>query len=202
MGLLDRFAKQFEKPEGYLGALAGKLMEMFGYKKIEWTISLLDLQKEDNVLEVGFGPGIGIELAANAIQDGYIVGVDYSEKMLKQAQKRNKKHMEEGKVELRLADVSDLPIFDLPFDKVFSVNSIIFWKEPTETLKAIRQRMKQNGIVAITVQPFEKGATEETVKQIGNKIANQLKDAGFSSIRMEIISTKPVSTVCVLGINQ
>lgn len=201
MGVFKKFTQQFEKPEGFLGIMAGKLMATVGAEKNKWTISLLNVKKDDNVLEIGFGPGIGIELASKVIQDGKIIGIDYSEKMLHQAQKRNKEAIQKGKVELLLADAQNLPSFNVLFDKVFSINSIIFWEKPVETLKGIRELMKENEVIAITMQPFMKGATEETTRQLGGEIINLLKEAGYSDIKMEIKHMKPIATVCVLGVN-
>jgi len=62
MGIFKKFERQFGKPQGLLGRIAGKLMELKGTEKIEWTISLLDIQKDDKVLEIGYGPGVAIEL--------------------------------------------------------------------------------------------------------------------------------------------
>ena len=39
------------------------------------------------------------------------------------------------------------------FDKIFSVNSMMFWPEPVETLKALRRMLKPGGLIAMTVQP-------------------------------------------------
>lgn len=54
-------------------------------------------------------------------------------------------------------------------------------------------------VIAITVQPFMKGVTEETTKQSGRKIVNQLKEAGYSDIKMGLKRMKRVGTVCTLG---
>ena len=77
---MGKFGDQFKKPEGFLGSIAGKLMATVGAEKNKWTISLLNVKKDDNVLEIGFGPGIGIELTSKVIQDGKIIGIDYSRK--------------------------------------------------------------------------------------------------------------------------
>lgn len=202
MGLVKKFKQQFEKPEGILGAIAEKLMATVGAEKNEWTLSLLHLEEDDNVLEIGFGPGIGIELASKAIESGKIIGIDYSEKMLQQARKRNKKAINKGIVQLIHTDIENIPSFNFMFDKVYSINSIIFWKEPIKTLKDIRQIMNNNGVIAITVQPFKKGATEETAKQLGSDIVKQLKEAGFSDIKVELKQMKQVASVCVVGVNK
>lgn len=201
MEIFKKFALQFGKPEGILGSIAGRLMASTGVEKNKWTISLLNIQSSDNVLEIGFGPGVATELVSKVIRDGHYVGIDYSDVMLRQAIKRNKKAIQEGKVTLRLEEVSNIPSFKLKFDKVLSVNSIIFWEDPVKSLKKIRQIMKPNGLIALTILPYMKGATEETSKKLGNDIVCYLKQAGFSNIKTELKEMKPVAAICVLGVN-
>lgn len=119
LGILKRFSQQFRKPQGFLGTIAGKLMATTGSKKNEWTVSLLSIQKGDRVLEIGFGPGVAIELVSKVITEGHIVGLDYSDVMLKQAQKRNRKAIQEGRVELILGDVNKIPSFGQGLTKYF-----------------------------------------------------------------------------------
>jgi len=198
MGIFKKFERQFGKPQGLLGRIAGKLMELKGTKKIEWTISLLDIQKDDKVLEIGYGPGVAIELLSKLTPNGYIVGIDHSDLMFKQAQKRNLTAIKEGRVDLRLGDVANLPLFDIAFDKVLSINTIFFWEKPIEILKHIRRVMKPGGVIALTVQPFNE--TDEKAKEYGHQMMNYLENAGFTNVRMEIKPMKPVASVCVLGI--
>jgi ubiquinone/menaquinone biosynthesis C-methylase UbiE len=179
--------------------LQEKFMAFYGGEKNEWTISLLDLQKGDKVLEIGFGPGVAIQFAAKRIPNGYIVGVDYSDVILRQAQKRNATAIREGRVSLRLADISHLPSFDTTFDKVFSVNSIFFWPDPVAILKRVRQWMQPQGLIAITVQPY--GGTDEDVQNWGKQITSYLNEAGFTEIRRVMKPMKPVASICVLGKN-
>ena len=51
---LKKLTLQFGKPEGILGSIAGRLMASTGVEKNKWTISLLNIQSADNVLEIGF----------------------------------------------------------------------------------------------------------------------------------------------------
>lgn len=118
MGILSKFSTQFGNPKGFWGNIAGKLMAK-GAEKNEWTISLLNIQKTDNVLEIGFGPGVAIELVSNIVSIGHIVGIDISEVMLHQATKGNLKAIKEGRIDLNLLDISTFPLFETKFDKVF-----------------------------------------------------------------------------------
>ncbi|KRG13688.1 SAM-dependent methyltransferase [Virgibacillus soli] len=202
MGILKKFSLQFGKPEGIFGSIAGNLMASTGVEKNKWTISLLNIQRTDNVLEIGFGPGIATKLISKLIHGGHYVGIDYSTVMFRQAKKRNIKAIQEGKVTLKLGEVSSISPSELKFDKVLSVNSIIFWKDPVKALKKIRQIMKPNGLIALTMLPYMKGATEETSQKLGDDIARYLKEAGFSQIKTTIKEMNPNAAVCVLGVNE
>ena len=54
-----------------------------------WTISLLDIQPSDQVLEIGFGPGQAIQKVAKLTPNGFVAGIDLSDMMVSQASKRN-----------------------------------------------------------------------------------------------------------------
>ena len=81
MGLWHRLAQQFRQPTGFLGRLAGFFFRI-NLEGIEWTINLLRIQPTDHVLEIGFGPGHGIQHAAKIAAQGRVAGVDFSETML------------------------------------------------------------------------------------------------------------------------
>jgi len=130
-------------------------------------------------------------------RQSHIVGIDHSELMFKQARKRNWAAIKEGRVDLRLGDIADLPSFEIGFDKVLSINTIFFWEKPIGILKHIRRLMNPGGVIALTVQPFNE--TDDKAKSYGNQIMKYLEDAGFANVRVEMKSMKPVASVCVLG---
>ncbi|BDG47262.1 class I SAM-dependent methyltransferase [Parageobacillus sp. KH3-4] len=191
----------FGRPSGFLGNIGGRIMAATNKEINEWTVSLLDIRSNDTVLEIGFGPGIAAEKISSIIKEGMFVGIDPSEVMLSQAQKRNEAAIREGRVKLQLAAIEDIPVFNETFDKIFSINSIIFWEQPIERLKELRNLLKPNGLIAITLQPRSKGATNEMARQEGEKLVQYLKAAGFTSIRLEVKKMKPVSAVCAIGVN-
>jgi ubiquinone/menaquinone biosynthesis C-methylase UbiE len=161
---------------------------------------LLDIQPNDRLLEIGFGPGIAVELASKIASEGFIAGVDHSEVMVRQASKRNARAIRDGQVVLRLGSVSNLPTFNTPFDKIFTINSIHFWNEPVDCLKALRQQLRPGGLIAVTIQPRSRSATDETTLEIGKEIVMNLNHAGFSQVTLEIKQLRPVSVACALGI--
>jgi SAM-dependent methyltransferase len=200
---IRRFLRaQFGRPTGFWGNIVGKIMTYTpsNQDRIHWTISLLDIKPGERLLEVGFGPGFAIELASKIASEGFIAGVDHSEVMVRQASKRNAKAIHDGKVMLQLGTALNLPQFNESFDKIFTINSIHFWNEPIDCLKELRKLLKPGGIIAVTLQPRSRSATDATTKEIGKELVTNLELAGFSQIRLKIRETKPVSVACALGV--
>jgi ubiquinone/menaquinone biosynthesis C-methylase UbiE len=168
-------------------------------ERIEWTIAQLGLRPSDRVLEVGFGPGYAVEKAHQLLPDGFIAGVDHSEVMVRQAIKRNALAIHEGRVDLRLGSVSNLPSYEEPFDKIFTINSIHFWVDPIAQLKELYKMLKPGGLIAVTLQPRSRGSTDETTTIIGKELVVNLENAGFKMTRLEFKSAKPAPIVCALG---
>jgi SAM-dependent methyltransferase len=80
--------RTFGRPRGFLGRLGGLIMARSNRACAEWAIGLLEVGPQDRVLEVGFGPGVAIELLAR-VPARRVVGVDPSTQMLEQAAMRN-----------------------------------------------------------------------------------------------------------------
>ncbi len=193
--------RQFGKPSGILGAVAGLIMRArpSNRERNARTVALLDIRPADRVLEVGFGPGLSVERAAELASSGMVVGVDHSELMLRQASRRNARAIAAGRVELVLGSAERLPRFAIPFDKVLAVNVYMFWSDPAVVLRGLREIMRPGGAIALTLQPRRRGATEDDTRAAARRMATSLRDAGFESVRTEILEMKPVAAACVLG---
>ncbi len=163
------------------------------------TLALVDIQPDDRVLEIGFGPGIAIERAAELAKCGKVTGLDHSELMLRQASRRNATAIAAGGVDLRLGTAEKLPEFSERFDKVIAINAYMFWKDPQAVLHGLRNRMKPGGVIALTFQSRRRGATNEDTQHGVEGIAASLQRVGFESVRIETFEMKPVNAACVLA---
>jgi SAM-dependent methyltransferase len=200
---VQRFLRsQFGRPTGVWGRIAGGIMARTrsNHERAQWTISLLGIKPTDRILEIGFGPGIAIELASRVAVDGCVVGIDHSEVMLRQATSRNADAVRNRQVELHLGSVGELPPFAEPFDKVFTINSIHFWEDPLLRLKELRRVLKPGGLIAITLQPRSRNATPGTTAAIGDELAGSLGSAGFTRVTVDIKEMRPLPVACVRGI--
>ena len=200
--IVKRVRSQFGRPTGFWGRVVGWIMALRSSNRRRnlWTVSLLDVQRRDRILEIGFGPGIAVKEISRLAVEGYVCGLDHSEEMLRQATRRNADAIRTGQVDLRLGSVDCLPLFAEPFDKVLAVNTIMFWGQTIDRLKELRCLMRPGGRIAITHQPRGPGATDATAAARGEKMAAALVQAGFSEVRIQTMSLKPAA-VCVIGMN-
>jgi ubiquinone/menaquinone biosynthesis C-methylase UbiE len=158
-------------------------------KMDEWVIARLGVRPADHVLEIGFGPGVAIELLSQRAVNGFVAGVDYSEEMIEMAEERNQEAIAAGKVELYRAKVEALPFEDGRFDKVLAIKSLAVWDDPAAGLKEIARILKPGGLVAL-------GFTTNARKQISqDEIDATLETAGFKHLRRE----KHGSHICLLA---
>ncbi|HEY6973315.1 MAG TPA: class I SAM-dependent methyltransferase, partial [Nitrospiraceae bacterium] len=137
MALWHSIAQQFRQPAGWVGRLAGFFFRI-NREGIDWTINLLEIQPTDHVLEIGFGPGHGIQQAASLATQGRVAGVDFSHTMLEQASQHNAMAIDSGLVELCLGDATSLLYPENTFHKVFATNVIYFWSDPLVNLQELR----------------------------------------------------------------
>ncbi len=194
---------QFKRPSGFLGEVAGTIMANRQSNRIRnaWTVNLLDIQPDDKVLEIGFGPGLSIEQVCQKLNKGRVVGIDHSEIMHKQASRRNASFVRSGKARLINGSIEELKLLKETFHKIFSVNVWMFWDKPVEYFMHLKSILKVDGTIAITFQPRKPRSTNQDAIDAGNKISAQLLEAGFKDIKVEIKNLKPVCAVCVLANN-
>ena len=200
---IERVRAQFGRPTGLPGRIAGGVMahRASNRRRNAWAVSLLDVQREDRVLELGFGPGIAIRDLSASAPEGFVCGLDHSAVMLQQATRRNAEAVRRGQVDLRLGGAETLPAFEAPFDKILAVNALQFSGRPVERLAELRGLLEAGGQIAIVFQPRGRGATDEVAGASGQAIAAALGDAGFSEVRLETLKLRP-AVVCALGVKE
>ncbi len=122
---------QARKPSGIIGRyLMTKIFNNGNADLNAFVKEILNLQRENRVLEIGFGPGKLINQMAEITTEGVVEGIDFSEAMLNQASKINKHYILNDKVRLHKGECRSLPFDNESFDKLCSTNTLYFWKEP------------------------------------------------------------------------
>ena len=198
-------ARQFSQPTGLLGRVIGRGMAGRNEREARWTVDLLAIQPDARVLEIGFGPGVAIQYAAERATRGHVSGIDYSEVMLKIARKRNATAIANGVVDLTKGDARSLPYPDDSFDCAFSIHCVYFWREPAACLREIRRVLRPDGVVAITIRPINQWQGRKPPADVfhlyrGDELAKLLSDAGFRNPRVEPYPQPEKPGECILAL--
>lgn len=168
-------------------------------RRNRWTVDLLDIAPGDEILEVGYGPGLAAGWAAKKLETGHLFGIDHSETMRRQATKRNRRWIEKGRMSLQCGNVFDLPHDAGHFDKVYSANVAQFWDDPERVFALLRDHMKTGGTIATTFMPRNKQASKADAEGFAVHLSQAVRQAGFEHIRLEWLDLEPVPAVCILG---
>ena len=182
--MLKTVLSNFRHPRGFIGQVTGWIMAIEDRERIAWTVRLLNVQPGDHILEIGFGPGVGIKRLAARTKAGFIAGVDPSDVMVGQASQRNAAALKTGRVALNLGVVERLPYGEQQFDKVFTINSFHTWTDALSGLHEVQRVLKPGGIIAIVEQPPSRVSEETEIRQRGDIIRKAFSKAGFQNIEL------------------
>jgi ubiquinone/menaquinone biosynthesis C-methylase UbiE len=196
---------QHGHPRGVIGRMLGERMVRQHMPETAWTISLLDIKPEDQVLELGFGAGRAIELVAAQASSGHVAGIDHSQEMVWAASRRNAHAIKAGKVTLYQGDLATLPFADNQFDKIFSIQTLYFWSEPSQTLSEIFRVLKPGGMLVVTLSTGTIDNTETTGLEryqllLEEQIIPYMKQLGFTQASItQGPNSRQFKTTAVIG---
>ena len=178
---------QFKKPSGLFGIFTSNIMIKGNLSRYSLLIKDLDIQPLDKILEIGYGPGVGIELIAEACNSCTIHGIDFSKLMYKRATKRNKKHIESNKVLLKYGDILDNQTDKDNYDKIFCLNVVYFWDDLQKPFEKIGSLLKNSGAFYIYMATKEMLMEKKAPDGVFNKysieqIEEALRLAGFNYV--------------------
>jgi ubiquinone/menaquinone biosynthesis C-methylase UbiE len=185
--LLRPLFRQFARPTGLLGRLAGRIMAKSDADD-RWIVDLLQVQPDDRVLDVGCGPGVALGLVAERATSGLVVGFDPSDEMLRQAASRNESAVRAGRVELKRGEVSALPYPDGFFTRACAIHTLYFWPSIEDGLRELHRVLGPNGllILAVRMQHDHAGILEPSRYGLADahldEIVATLGEVGFRDI--------------------
>jgi SAM-dependent methyltransferase len=194
----EKLIENFGHPRGLLGRLAGWIMakKKSNTARGRWAIAELAPKRDDRVLEIGYGPGLGLADMSRRVSEGTVIGVDISDVMLGQARRRNAEAIRSGRLELRVGDAQALDPDLSEFDLVYGINVWQFWIDQAATIAALHERLAPGGRLALVYMRPPSGTT--TGEQAAQLLQEQFTSAGLVDIEVRTMRFDPPA-VMVLG---
>lgn len=155
MSLRGEIGRQLRHPTGAAGWVVGKLMRVANARANALAIEAMQLRPDDEVLELGCGPGHGIRLMAAQAPRARIHGIDQSAVMLAQAHSRNREAVRSGRVRLHWRKFEEVPFPSGSMDKILAVNVAYFWHDAETVLDEVRRVLRPDGVLSLYVTDAE-----------------------------------------------
>ncbi|HQC54825.1 MAG TPA: class I SAM-dependent methyltransferase [Clostridia bacterium] len=191
------------RPEGFLGKMMLKGMNIGHAKTADWGISQLKNLSFDRIVDIGCGGGYAMGELLRKYPNSKVLGVDYSPLSVEQSSKYNAKFIEEKRCKVVQGDVSNLNLEKEQYDLATAFETVYFWpglekcfKEVYDILKAGGTFMivnESNGLDKSSLQ-FEKiidGMKVYTADDISKALGN----VGFLNIEVKRHAKKPWLTI-------
>lgn len=138
-------AKQFAQPSGPGGYISAKVMNILNQSQYRAIQFLLSAEQEDTILDIGYGNGNLIKKLAK-MYPATFYGIDLSYSMEKRASSKNRNFIEEGRVNLKVANINNIPFDDDFFTQIYTVNTLYFWPNIDESLAEIKRVLSPDGV--------------------------------------------------------
>jgi SAM-dependent methyltransferase len=182
-------ARQLSRPSGWFGrAVMTRVLNRGNRQLIAATLSELELASDTQLLDVGFGGGLALELAhRRGVRR--LAGVDPSEAAVASLRARSARFAcAELRVEVGVAEA--LPFGEGTLDAVVSTNTVYFWADPVAAFGEIRRVLRNGGILALGFSGAAKLRSFGTVTRHGfhlrenSQLAEQATKARLTVLRL------------------
>jgi SAM-dependent methyltransferase len=173
-------ARQFGRPSGLIGQfLIGPWLDRVDARMNALAFAELGVERQDWVLEVGFGGGDLLRSLLLATSRE-VFAVEISTAMVARARLRFPREVRRGRLRLYVASVQRLPLPDLAVDRAVSVNSLYFWPDPAAAVAELARVVKPGGRLVLCFEP-----AEELRKWAGHRHGLRLFEPGEVRALME-----------------
>ncbi|MET3036966.1 class I SAM-dependent methyltransferase [Chryseobacterium sp. NRRL B-14859] len=145
---LKILAQHLANPKGEKGIEIGEMMNATNISMTLESVRTLLIEDNEQILEIGHGNAAHLKNILSLAKGLQYTGVDISETMHNEARRINQEF--EKQAHFVLYGGEKLPFEDQSFDKIFTVNTVYFWKNPVEFLNEIYRVLKKNGTFVLT----------------------------------------------------
>jgi ubiquinone/menaquinone biosynthesis C-methylase UbiE len=168
----------------------------------DWGLSHISVGSGDTILDVGCGGGRTVSKLAGLAAQGKVYGLDHSEESVAASKKTNADGIANGRADIRLGSVSQLPFPDGMFDLVTAVETHFWWPDLPGDMREILRVLKPGGKLIIIAEVYKGANTKmaELCERYAPRTGMTLLDieehrelfrnAGYSDVQVSVEQKK------------
>lgn len=146
---LEELQSQLSCPKGERGIEVAHIMNESNKGMTLASLNRLHIQRQNSILELGHGNGGHLSQLLQMAEDIEYLGLEISLEMKEEAERINRDQSKEHKLEFKLYNGESIPEPDNKFDRIVTVNTVYFWKDPQKLMSEIFRVLKVGGWLAI-----------------------------------------------------
>lgn len=179
--LTEFLIKQSQKPSGLIGRVITKIWSFYFKKLSLWAIKQTIISDNYRILEIGYGGGSTIKNLLALNKNLEIHGIDISKESYRTAQRVHSDSIRKGSVQLKIGNVENMPYQNNYFDRIFAIQTHIFWKDIKKSFQEVYRVMSSNSTLIIASEK-EKIHYHMTDYRTSHEFSQLLTSIGFSKI--------------------
>ena len=114
------------------------------------SVAALGIKRKHRILELGPGNGAHLYLLLRQASELKYFGLDISETTVEEAKRLNSTFLASKNALFSCYDGKNIPYVQNLFDRILTVNTIYFWKDPLEFLNELHRVLKPGGKCVIS----------------------------------------------------
>jgi arsenite methyltransferase len=164
-----------------------------GMEEDHWPITrpaleLMQIGRDENILDVGCGAGWLSRALARGVPEGRVVGMDISDEMIHHARATS---VDFENLVFAVGQVDEIPWEGNFFSRAISVESAYYWPDPAKGLREIHRVLREGGSAWIIINYYRdnshshqwgKMLTVPTHLLSADEWAGLFRDAGFGEV--------------------
>lgn len=204
MAVTKSMAQQLGKPSGIIGRLILPFVWNRRNSALnDATFEHLALCSHDRALEVGFGGGYLLGRISKVVAAGFIAGVDISPAMVAFCERRYRRLIQEGRLELKCARAESLPFSSAQFNKLCTVNSIFYWRDAPQAFSEFARVLADGGQLVICFTCKQSLQGKDFANYVAlydvNDVQRMMESVNFRAVRVIQSSDRHRDFACVIG---
>ena len=179
--LTEFLIKQSQKPSGLIGRVITKIWSFYFKKLSLWAIKQTTISDNYRILEIGYGGWSTIKNLLALNKNLEIHGIDISKESYRTAQRVHSDSIRKGSVQLKIGNVENMPYQNNYFDRIFAIQTHIFWKDIKKSFQEVYRVLSSNSTLIIASEK-EKIHYHMTDYRTSHEFSQLLTSIGFSKI--------------------